>query len=139
MRCGTSRLFFPTIGIVIHVTTGPLESQRAVDGTISDVRMDDVNEHCVSRVQSGSSVIKIKSRSRRIQTCNIKKINKIIITWNAIKRVLLYSLNIAPKNFAFAGTKRAIPSGQDRPILPVRIANQNTGFASSCLLVKPAI
>ena len=30
---------------------------------------------------------------------------------------------ITLKNFAFAGTKRAIPSGYDRPILPVKIAN----------------
>ena len=26
---------------------------------------------------------------------------------------------------------REIPSGQDRPILPARVVNQNTGFASS--------
>ena len=38
------------------------------------------------------------------------------------------------QNFAFAGTTRAIPSGQDRPILPARVANQNTGFDSSCPL-----
>ena len=37
---------------------------------------------------------------------------------------LLYGLKITPKNFAFAGTKREIPSGQDRPILPARVANQ---------------
>ena len=29
-----------------------------------------------------------------------------------------------------ARTKRAIPSGQDRPILPARVANQNIEFAS---------
>ena len=29
---------------------------------------------------------------------------------------LLYDQKIKPKNFAFAGTKRAIPSGQDKPI-----------------------
>ena len=43
------------------------------------------------------------------------------------------------KNFAFAGTKREIPSGQDRSILPARVANQNTEFASSYPLVEPAI
>ena len=43
------------------------------------------------------------------------------------------------KNFAFAGPTRGIPSGQDRPILPARVANQNTGFASSCPLAEPAI
>ena len=30
------------------------------------------------------------------------------------------------KNFAFAGPTREIPRGQDRPILPARVANQNT-------------
>ena len=34
---------------------------------------------------------------------------------------------ITPKNFAFAGTKRAIPIEQDRPSLPARVTNQNTG------------
>ena len=52
---------------------------------------------------------------------------------------LLYDQKITPKNFAFAGTKWEIPSGQDRPILPARVANQNTGFASSCPLMAPAI
>ena len=41
------------------------------------------------------------------------------------------------QTFAFAGPTRAIPSGQDRPILPARVANQNTGFASSCPLAAP--
>ena len=41
------------------------------------------------------------------------------------------------QNFTFAGPTRAIPSGQDRPILPARIVNLNTGFASSCPLVEP--
>ena len=50
-------------------------------------------------------------------------------TWSI--KDLLYGHKITPNNFAFAGTKRAIPSGQDRPILPARVANQNTGFASS--------
>ena len=45
----------------------------------------------------------------------------------------------ASSNSLFAGPKRLIPSGQDRPILPARVANQNTGFASSCPLVEPAI
>ena len=35
--------------------------------------------------------------------------------------------------------KREIPSGQDRPILPAQVANQNTEFASSCPLAEPAI
>ena len=52
---------------------------------------------------------------------------------------LLYDQKITTKNFTFAETKWEIPSGQDRPILPARIANQNTGFASSCPLMEPAI
>ena len=46
---------------------------------------------------------------------------------------LLYGQKITPKNFAFAGTKRSIPSRQDTPILPGQVANQNTGFTSSQL------
>ena len=37
------------------------------------------------------------------------------------------------RNF-IAKTKRAIPSGQHRPILPARAANQNKEFAASCPL-----
>ena len=44
----------------------------------------------------------------------------------------LYGQKITPKNFTFTGTKQAIPSGKDRPTLPTQVANQNTGFASSC-------
>ena len=51
---------------------------------------------------------------------------------------LLYGQKITPENFASVGTKRAILSGQDRPILPSWIANHNTGFASSCPLAEPA-
>ena len=36
---------------------------------------------------------------------------------------LLYGQKITPNNFAFAGTKREIPRGQDRPILSARVAN----------------
>ena len=46
------------------------------------------------------------------------------------KYALLISQKITPKNFAFAETKRKIPSGQDRPILPARVANQNTGLTT---------
>ena len=35
------------------------------------------------------------------------------------------------ENFFPAGPTREIPDGQDEPILPARVANQNTGFASS--------
>ena len=47
---------------------------------------------------------------------------------------LLYGQKVTPKNFAFAATKRQILSLQDRPILPARVANQSTGFASTCPL-----
>ena len=54
---------------------------------------------------------------------------------------LLCGQKIIPKNFTFAGTKGEIPSRQDRSILPAQVANQNTGFALSCLhvLAEPAI
>ena len=52
---------------------------------------------------------------------------------------ILYGQKITPKNFAFVGTKRPIQSGQDRPILPARVANQNTGLASTYPLAEPAI
>ena len=35
-----------------------------------------------------------------------------------------------------AGTKRAIPSGQYRSIMPAWVANCNTGFGSSCPLAE---
>ena len=37
------------------------------------------------------------------------------------------------------GTKRVIPSGQDSPILPARVANHSEGFGSSCPLTELAI
>ena len=39
----------------------------------------------------------------------------------------------------FAGPTREIPRGQDVPSLPARVANLNTGFASSCPLVDSAM
>ena len=39
----------------------------------------------------------------------------------------------------FAGTKRAVPSGQYRSILPARVANQNTESAAYCPLAELAI
>ena len=47
-------------------------------------------------------------------------------------RILLSRLQ---RNFS-CGTKRVIPSGQDRSILPARVANQSTGFGSSWPLTK---
>ena len=54
---------------------------------------------------------------------------------------LFFGQNVTSKNniVAFVGTKRAIPNVQDRLILPPRVANQNTGFPSSCLLAELAI
>ena len=52
---------------------------------------------------------------------------------------LLHGQKITTKKFSLAGTKRAIPSRQDRPMLPARPPNQNTGFASPCPLAEPAI
>ena len=52
---------------------------------------------------------------------------------------LLYRQKITPKNFAFVGTKWAITSGQDRPILPARVANQDIGFASFFPLAEPVV
>ena len=43
------------------------------------------------------------------------------------------------KNFAFERPTWAMPSGQERPIFPTWVANQNTGFASSCPLAEPVI
>lgn len=37
----------------------------------------------------------------------------------------------------YRGSKRAIPSGQYRFILPFRVANHNTEFAASCPLTEP--
>ena len=39
----------------------------------------------------------------------------------------------------FAGTKRAFPGGPYRPMLPARVANQNTEFAAYCPLAELAI
>ena len=39
----------------------------------------------------------------------------------------------------FSGTKRAVPGGQYRSILPARVANQNTEFAAYCPLAELAI
>ena len=41
------------------------------------------------------------------------------------------------KEFRFCGNK--VLRGKEGSILPVWVANQNTGFASSCPLVEPAI
>ena len=42
-------------------------------------------------------------------------------------------------NFCLAGPAREIPSGQDKPIYPSLVANQNTGFTAFCLLADSAI
>ena len=55
------------------------------------------------------------------------------------KGFIIWPKDYANRNFALVGPTRAIPSWQDRPILPAWVANQNTGFASSCPLAEPAI
>ena len=40
---------------------------------------------------------------------------------------------------ASCGTRRVVPSGQDGPILPARVANHSAGFDSSCPLAELAI
>ena len=71
----------------------------------------------------------------------LRAIKTAILTEQASSiKDLLYGQMITPKNFTFAGTKQAILSGKDtcRPFLPAQEANQNTGFASTCLLTEPA-
>ena len=53
------------------------------------------------------------------------------------KKTFVHLLGLR-RNF-IAGTKRAIPSGQYRSILPARVANQNTEFAAYCPLAELAI
>jgi len=45
----------------------------------------------------------------------------------------------ASEKIFLAGTRRAILSGHDSSILPARVANQSSGFDSSCPLAQPAI
>ena len=70
--------------------------------------------------------------------------------WLDIDQVLFFfafcwtEMNIQPsctnelvkEEFRFAGKQRAIPSRKDRPILPARVGNQNTGFPSSYPLAE---
>jgi len=48
---------------------------------------------------------------------------------------LLYAFR---ENFS-CRTRRVVPSGQDSPILPARVANHSAGFDSSCPLAELAI
>ena len=62
-----------------------------------------------------------KRKSRFIKTEKKKDLGQYpaILTEQAWSiKDLLYGQKIKPKNLAFAGTKRAIPSRQDRPMLP---------------------
>ena len=43
------------------------------------------------------------------------------------------------KQFRFCGNEAGDPEGHDGPILHARVADHNTGFASSCPLADPAI
>ena len=51
---------------------------------------------------------------------------------------LLHGNDGGKKNTKFAGKSQVNPSGQDRPILPARVANQNAVFTSSCQLPRVA-
>ena len=80
-----------------------------------------------------------KSRSIKTQKIMRPEYPAILTEQGWSIKYLFHGQMITPKNFTFAGTKRAIPSGHDRPILPAQVANQNFGFTSSCLLAEPAI
>ena len=43
------------------------------------------------------------------------------------------------QNNLFYGPKTRNTKGQEGPIVRTRVANQNTGFASPCLLAQPAV
>ena len=53
------------------------------------------------------------------------------------RKLLCTRLNFG--KILFAGTKRAVPGGQYRSILPARVANQNTEFTAYCPLAELAI
>ena len=56
-----------------------------------------------------------------------------------VKKSIYYMCTFFTVIILFAGPTREIPSGQDVPSLPARMANLNTGFASSCPLVDSAM
>jgi len=67
-----------------------------------------------------------------------KNLFTLVVENNFGKRKLLCTcLNFG--EILFAGTKRAVPGGQYRSILPAQVANQNTEFAAYCPLVELAI
>ena len=43
------------------------------------------------------------------------------------------------QNNLFCGPQTGNTNGQEGPILRTRVANQNRGFASPCLLAEPAV
>ena len=49
---------------------------------------------------------------------------------------LLYGIRHQKSELCSCGTKRVIPSGQDRSIFPARVANHSTGFGSPCPLTE---
>ena len=50
------------------------------------------------------------------------------------KKTFVHPLGL--RRNVIVGTKRAVPSGQYRSILPARVANHSTGFGSSCPLAE---
>ena len=75
-----------------------------------------------------------KSRSIKMQKKERGQYPAILTEQAWSIKDLLYGQKMTPKNFAFAGTMREIPLCFAR-----FVANQNTGFASSCPLEEPAI
>lgn len=70
-----------------------------------------------------------KVEANPIKTQKIKRpITSHFYRTSLVKEDLLYGQK---ENFFLAGPMREIPNGQDGLTLPARVANQNTGFASS--------
>ena len=56
-----------------------------------------------------------------------------------VKGLIIYMTKRLHQRILLLLEQRAILSGQDRPILPAQVANQNTGFTSSCPLTEAGI
>ena len=84
------------------------------------------------------AILLTETKSRSIKTQK----TKIRTTFSHLDRTILVNKRFIlwPKReLLLAGPTQEIPSGQDEPILPVWIANQNVGFASSRSLAYLAI
>ena len=90
---------------------------------------------CVFMDRDEVDVHKNAKKKKKTRPISSHLDRRSLVNKGFIKRPKYY----AKLTFAFAGPVRAIPSGQDRPILPARVANQNTGFTSSCALAELAL